>query len=87
MNLTEQLTDYVHAAFTGLRVQTQEPDEAEREITQLARSRGWKLAAWDVAAGLRVPSERGAFRGDALPGDRWPCCGPCPPWPTATAPP
>jgi predicted AAA+ superfamily ATPase len=69
MNLTEQLTDYVNAAFTGLWLLTQEPDEAEREITQLARQRGWKLAAWDVASGLRIPSERSAFRGDAMPGD------------------
>jgi hypothetical protein len=68
MSLTEQLTDYVNAAFSGLWVQTMEPDEAEREITQLARQRGWKLAAWDVASGLRVLSE-GAFRGDAMPGD------------------
>jgi hypothetical protein len=69
MNLTEQLTDYVNAAFSGLWVLTQEPDEAEGEITQLARSRGWKLAAWDVAGGLRVPSEPGTYRGDAQPGD------------------
>jgi hypothetical protein len=68
MSLTEQLTDYVNASFSGLWGVTQEPDEAEREITQLARSRGWKLAAWDVASGLRVLSE-GAFRGDAMPGD------------------
>jgi hypothetical protein len=68
MNLTDQLTDYVNAAFSGLWVQTQEPDEAEREITQLARSRKWKLAVWDVAAGLRVPSE-GTFHGEATPGD------------------
>jgi hypothetical protein len=67
MSLTEQLTDYVNAAFSGLWVMTQEADEAEREITQLARQRGWKLAAWDVASGLRVLSE-GAFRGDAMPG-------------------
>jgi hypothetical protein len=53
MSLTEQLTDYVHAAFSGLWVLTQEPDEAEREIAQLARGRGWKLACWDVAGGLR----------------------------------
>ena len=53
MSLTEQLTDYVHAAFSGLWVLTQEPDEAEREIAQLARGRGWKLACWDVAQGLR----------------------------------
>jgi hypothetical protein len=69
MNLTDLLTDYVNAAFSGLWVLTQEPDEAEREITQLARSRGWKLAAWDVAGGLRVPSEPGTYRGDAQPGD------------------
>jgi hypothetical protein len=62
MTLTEQLTDYVHAAFSGLWVQTAEPDEAEREIAQLARRRDWKLAAWDVAAGLRFPN---APRGDA----------------------
>ena len=55
MSLTEQLTDYVHAAFSGLWVLTQEPDEAEREIAALARGRGWKLACWDVAGGLRCP--------------------------------
>src|SRR5438445_80272 len=37
MNLTDQLTDYVHAAFTGLYLLTHEPDEAEREIAQHAR--------------------------------------------------
>src|SRR5436305_1817077 len=56
MNLTDLLTDYVNAAFSGLWVVTSEPDEAEREITQLARGRGWKLAAWDVAHGLRFPA-------------------------------
>src|SRR5689334_10885638 len=55
MTLSEQLTDYVNAAFAGLWVQTHEPDEAEREIAQLARQRKWKLAAWDVANGLRLP--------------------------------
>jgi hypothetical protein len=69
MNLSEQLTDYVNAAFSGLWVLTPEPDEAEREITQLAKGKRWKLAVWDVARGLRVPSEPGSFRGDALPGD------------------
>jgi hypothetical protein len=69
MNLTEQLTDYVNAAFTGLWVQTSEPDEAEREITRLVHQRDWRLAAWDVAAGLRLPAERGTVRGDAPPGD------------------
>jgi hypothetical protein len=63
------LTDYVHAAFRGLYVVTQEADEAEREIATLARNMKWKLAVWDVASGLRVLSEPGNFRGDAQPGD------------------
>jgi hypothetical protein len=56
MKLTEQLTDYIHAAFTGLWIQTYEPDEAEREIIQHARQQKWKVAIWDVANGLRVES-------------------------------
>src|SRR5438105_4350500 len=55
MTLTEQLTDYINAAFTGLWVLTSEPDEAEREILQHARQNKWKVATWDVASGLRVP--------------------------------
>jgi hypothetical protein len=56
MTLTEQLTDYVHAAFTGLWIQTHEPDEAEREIVRHAAEQKWKVAAWDVANGVRVPN-------------------------------
>ena len=55
MKLTEQLTDYIHAACTGLWVHTQEADEAEREILQHARQQGWKLmAAVLVLGGLAV---------------------------------
>ncbi len=69
MTLAEQLTDYVHAAFAGLWVLTHEPDEAEREILALAKDRNWRVATWDVAAGLRLPSAPGALRADAGPGD------------------
>jgi hypothetical protein len=55
MTLINQLTDYVHAAFSGLWVQTNEPDEAEREIVQHARRQKWKVAVWDIANGLRLP--------------------------------
>ena len=41
--------------ITGLWIQTFEADEAEREITLHARQRGWKLAVWDIASGLRLP--------------------------------
>ena len=55
MTLTDHLTSYVAAAFTGIWLQTQEADEAEREIVQHARKKGWKIAVWDVASGLRLP--------------------------------
>ena len=58
MTLGEQLTDYVHAAFSGLWIQTTEAEEAEREITRHAVERGWKLAVWDIAQGIRFPSAK-----------------------------
>lgn len=69
MTLSEQLTDYVNAAFSGLYVVSHEPDEAEREIVQLARQRKWKVAVWDIAGGLRLPASPGVMRNDAGPGD------------------
>lgn len=55
MKLTDQITDYVHAAFTGLWVQTHEPDEAERELIQHAHRKKWKIAVWSISSGLRIP--------------------------------
>jgi len=69
MTLAEQLTDYVRAAFSGVWVQTHEPDEAEREIVRLAREQKWKVAIWDLAGGLRLPDGPGTAPGDAGPGD------------------
>ncbi len=69
MNLTEQLTAYVNAAFTGIWIQTSEPDEAEREMVQHARQMDWKVAVWDIASGLRLPASPSTLRGDAGPGD------------------
>jgi hypothetical protein len=54
MRLAEQLRDYVNAAFTGLWIHTQEPDEAEREMLEHSRSAGWTTAVWDIARGLHV---------------------------------
>ena len=55
MTLTQQLPDYVHAACCGLWLHTGEPDEAEREILQLARQHQWQVGVWDVVQGLRLP--------------------------------
>ena len=60
MSLIQTLTDYIHAAFSGLWVQTVEPDEAERELVEHARRRGWTLAVWDIARGLRFPADSNA---------------------------
>ncbi len=69
MTLTEQLTDYIHAAFTGLWVQTHEPDEAEREIVRHASDRKWKVAVWDIAHGLRLPNTEHDTSTDVGAGD------------------
>lgn len=50
----DQLTDYLNACFTGVWLQTLEPDEAEREITRHAAQHRWRLAVWDVANGMRL---------------------------------
>jgi hypothetical protein len=69
MRLTDQLTDYVHAAFPGLWIHTVESDEAEREIVRHAQQQMWKVAIWDVANGLRLPQAAGSARPDAGAGD------------------
>lgn len=68
MTLTDQLTDYVRAACTGLWIQTHEPDEAEREILHLANQQKWKVAVWDIAGGLRLPNAATTVHGEG-PGD------------------
>src|SRR3954447_18642656 len=69
MSLTAQLLDYVNACFTGLWVQTQEPDEAEREIVQLARQHKWRIASWDIAGGMRSPLSSGQAAPETAGGD------------------
>ncbi len=69
MTLTEQITDYVHAAISGLYIQTSEPDEAERDILRHARERGWKVAVWDVAHGLRLTDAASGPTADSTAGD------------------
>jgi hypothetical protein len=69
MKLTDQLTDFIHAAFTGLWIITSEPDEAEREIVQHARQKKWKIAVWDLASGIRLPGNQGTSQAESGAGD------------------
>lgn len=67
MTLKATLTDYVHACFSGLFIETQEPQEAIRELTELCQERGWTLALWDIDRGLTAPGRSGAVAVTADP--------------------
>ena len=54
MTLTERLEELVLAAFTGIWVQTHEPEDALLEIHELAQRHGWRLASWDIDQGFRL---------------------------------
>jgi ATPase family associated with various cellular activities (AAA) len=54
MTLSERLSEYVRAAFSGIWVQTHEQDDALVEIAQLARQDDWRLASWDIDKGLKL---------------------------------
>jgi len=51
--LAQTLCSYVDAAFSGLWVETFEPDEAVKEIDALCRAENWKYAVWDIEQGLQ----------------------------------
>lgn len=57
MRLAEELSEYVRACFSGLWIETHEPDEALTEIGQLCRQENWRLAVWNLESGLRLPGQ------------------------------
>ena len=59
MNLAETLREYIQACFTGLWIESHEHEDALAEIAQLCRDEDWRLATWDVDAGLGVPGQAG----------------------------
>jgi ATPase family associated with various cellular activities (AAA) len=56
MTLSERLSEYVRACFTGLWVRTFEADDALDEIARLCHQNRWALATWDVDRGLCLAS-------------------------------
>lgn len=57
MALAETLGEYVRACFTGVWLQSYEPDDALAEIGGLCRQEGWRLAVWDLERGLHVAGQ------------------------------
>jgi hypothetical protein len=54
MCLQKKLRELIDAGFSGLWVQTQEPDEAIGEIRKLATAESYRLATWDCCHGLDI---------------------------------
>ncbi len=52
--LSDRLRELVRACFTAIWVTSQEQPDALREIDQLCRDEGWRLAQWDVESGLTL---------------------------------
>ena len=55
--LKQRLREYVAGCFTGVWVETQEPQEAASDIRSLCQEEEWQFARWDVDQGLRVAGQ------------------------------
>ena len=58
MLLKERIGELVRACFTGLWIESHEHEDAIIEIAALCRQESWKLATWDIDAGLRLQGVR-----------------------------
>ena len=54
MTLSERLSEFVRACFSGIWVQSFEQDDAVVEIARLCRQQRWSLATWDIDRGLSI---------------------------------
>ena len=57
MTLTQRLTEYIAACFTGIWIQSAEHDDALAEIVQMCRNENWRMAIWDIERGLQIPNQ------------------------------
>ncbi|MGB4708560.1 MAG: AAA family ATPase, partial [Fuerstiella sp.] len=68
MKLTNRLSEYVRACFSGIWIESHEHQDALTEIAQLCLDQQWQLATWDIESGLNVPgqTEQDASSNDPL---------------------
>lgn len=57
MTLTERLSEYIRACFTGIWIESHEHHDALTEIAQLCHQEQWTLLTWDLDQGLREAGE------------------------------
>ncbi len=65
--LTDCLSEYVSACFTGIWIESHEHEDALAEIAQLCRQENWQLASWDINRGLRYPGQAVEPAADSSP--------------------
>lgn len=53
MTLTERLSEYIQACFTGIWIESHEHADALAEIGQLCHEQQWALLTWDLDRGLQ----------------------------------
>ena len=52
--LRTKLRDYIAGCFSGIWIETHEPQEAISEISSLCRDEAWRFATWDIDQGLQL---------------------------------
>jgi hypothetical protein len=62
-SLGTSIQELISACFTAIWVQTHEPHEAAREITDLCRAENWRLGIWNCDSGVQFPIEQIAIPG------------------------
>ncbi len=53
MRLADEIQELVRAGFSGLWVQSCEPDDALAELAQMCQAENWRLASWNIDLGLK----------------------------------
>jgi hypothetical protein len=54
MQLSQHLSEYISACFTGLWVQSHEHEDALTEIAQMCNAENWRMVVWDINRGLTI---------------------------------
>lgn len=58
--LDAMVREYVRACFAGLWIRSDEHEDALTTLATVCREEGWRLAAWDLDGGMRLPTEEAA---------------------------
>jgi len=66
MSLSQRLSEYIAAAFTGIWIQSHEHHDALVEIARMCKDNKWPPAIWDIDRGLQSNGQAAAGTSDPL---------------------